>query len=170
MPKKGATRALTEKKRVQPVGPVDVPYGSALLEFMKMISHRLCGLFVAFVVLGGCGGETEEEDDALVVDDTEAALVENAAEDDDGAPADDGCRDGDHEGHRRHHRHWFKILDLLDGTRDKAVTLAKLPDGTPDGLVAKLTKMDKNGDGIVTKREVKRAVWRHRHHDHDRDD
>ena len=162
MPKKGATRPLTKMKRVQPVGRTNGPYGSALLEFLNMVSHRLCAVLVAFLMVGGCGGETED-DDELVIDDTESALVENA----DDAPADDGCRDGDHDGHRRHHRHWFKILDLLDGTRDKAITLAELPDGMPDGLVKKLTRMDTNADGIVTKKEVKRALKRHRHHDGD---
>lgn len=162
MPKKGATRPLTKMKQLQPVGRVDVPYGSALLEFLNMFSHRFGALFVAVLMVGGCGGETED-DDELVIDDSESALVENA----DDAPADDGCRDGDRDHHKGHHRHWFKLLDLLDGTRDKAITLAQLPDGTPDGLVAKLTKMDTNSDGIVTKREVKRALKRHRHHDGD---
>lgn len=133
-----------------------------------MISLPRSALVVAFLVLGGCGGQAEEDED-LVIDESESALsgVESAEADDDSDRADDGCRDGDHDGHKRHRRHWFKILDLLDGTRDKAVTLAALPDGLPDRLVARLGKMDANADGIVTKKEVKRALRRHRHHDDD---
>jgi len=139
-----------------------VPYGSALLEFPEMLSHLRSTLLLAFLAAVGCGGQTEDDGD-VVIDDNESALsgVENASADDE--RADDGCRDGDREGHHRHRRHWFKILDRIDGTKDKAITIAALPPGLPDRLIAKLHRIDKNDDGIVTKKEAKR--WRkHRHH------
>jgi hypothetical protein len=148
------------------MGRDDGPYGSTLLEFPEMISLRLSGLLVAFILVAGCGGQAEEDED-LVIDDTDSALsgVETSdatdGPDDDG-PADDGCRDGDRDGHKNHHRHWFKLLDLLDGTKDKGITIAALPEGLPDRLIAKLHRIDKNDDGIVTKKEAKRWL-RHKH-------
>ena len=115
---------------------------------------------------GGCAGEIEDDEDVVISEsefaletdtDTDVADDERAADD-----ADHDCRDGDHDGHKRHRRHWFKVLDLLDGQKDKTITVASLPPGLPDRLIAKLGRIDKNDDGLVTKREAKR-FRRHRH-------
>lgn len=122
---------------------------------------------VGVLVLGGCGGKITNDSD-LVISDNESGLgATGASEADDGDRADDDCRDEDHDGHKHHRRHWFKVLDKLDGTRDKRIVIGSLPAGLPDRLIAKLQKLDRNGDGVVTRREVKG----HRHHDDgDRDD
>jgi hypothetical protein len=127
---------------------------------------------IAMLALAACGGQAEGDDD-LVIEDTESALsgVEstNDADEDDVARGDDGCRDGDRDAHHHHRRHWFKVLDRLDGTKDKAITIASLPDGLPERLLLRLARIDANSDGVVTKKEAKRALRRHRHRDLDRD-
>ena len=127
----------------------------------------------ALVVLIGCGGKTESVDGDIVVSDDSALSgpegPASSSEADDEERGDDGCKDGDHDGHKHHRHHWFKVLDRLDGQKDKAITIANLPAGMPEGLLKKLHRIDRNGDGVVTKKEAKKA-WHHKHRDHDDDD
>ncbi len=131
--------------------------------------YRAGLLLVASFALGGCAGEvTDEGDDAgdLEISSSEEALsvgdvVETSAaaspDEVDCNDDDDDDKDGKH--HRRHHhrKHKFKLLDRLDGTKDKIITIAALPAGLPPHLLAKLAKMDTNHDGLVSREEVK--VW-----------
>lgn len=136
---------------------------------MALVRVSLTGLAIAALVVGGCGGKIETNDD-LVISDSQGSLSgpETAGDEDDGDTADRDCRDGDHEGHKHHRKHWFKVLDRLDGAKDGAITIASLPSGLPDRLIAKLHRIDKNGDGVVTRKEVKHA--RKHRGDRDRDD
>jgi len=135
---------------------------------------------VCAVVLASCGGKVESQDDP-VINDTQGGLAapdpsgggggDSNAGDDDDSKADEGCKDGDRDGHKHHHKHWFRHLDKLDGTQDKQITIANLPDGLPDGLIKRLHQLDANNDGVVTKKEARHQwkAWAHRHHDHDDD-
>jgi hypothetical protein len=126
---------------------------------------------VAAVLLAGCGGQVAEDGELDVADgetssaisspDPGAAAAGDTGDGDDAdEPTDKDCNDRDHEKHHKHHHHKFKVLDRLDGTKDRVITIASLPAGLPDRLIAKLHKLDANGDGLVTRAEVK--AHRHR--------
>lgn len=136
----------------------------------------------ALVTLGlaGCAGQVADDDAAdLEISDTtstSAALSSPEQQGDDdgdttgyegdgerGEVGDKDCSDRDHDGHKRHHRHKFKMLDRIDGDKDGNITLAALPAGLPERLLAKLARLDADHDGIVTKAEVK-AFRKHRKH------
>ncbi|MDB4938931.1 MAG: hypothetical protein JWP87_5903, partial [Labilithrix sp.] len=74
------------------------------------------------------------------------------------------CKDHDNDGHHKHHHHKFKVLDRMDGAKDKVITIASLPPGLPDRLIAKLHEIDTDGDGLVTRAEVKAHKHEKKHH------
>lgn len=92
---------------------------------------------------------------------------ERADKDDDRDRGDDhaDCNEDETEKHHHHRHHRFHVLDTLDGTRDRQITIASLPASLPARLIARLHEIDTNGDGIVTKDEAK--AWEHAHK-HDR--
>jgi len=75
----------------------------------------------------------------------------------------DHCNDREHDQHKHHRRHKFKVLDRVDGTKDGIITIASLPAALPDRLIARLHKIDTDGNGLVTKDEVK--AWKQAHGD-----
>ena len=128
---------------------------------------------VAAVVLAACGGHVAADGELAVSDnDTTSSAISSPdpGETGDGNDGDDAdektdedCNDRDREKHDHHHHHKFKVLDRMDGARDKVITIASLPAGLPERLFAKLHKLDTNGDGLVTRDEVK-AHKRGKHH------
>jgi hypothetical protein len=123
---------------------------------MKLVSIVAAGLLIA-----GCAGADAQPEEEELPSDVEAsagtALMSEAQ----------GEADDEDEGEARdehHHRHrlaklLFKLLDRLDGTKDKEIVLASLPAKVPAKLLEKLHAIDTNGDGIVTKAEAK-AAWK----------
>jgi hypothetical protein len=107
------------------------------------------------------GGDTSEADDGDDDGDRNGAGDDDADE-----HTDKDCKDGDSGNHHHHHHHKFKLLDRLDGAKDKVITIASLPAGLPERLIAKLHKLDKDGDGLVTRAEVK--AHKHRKHHRER--
>jgi len=160
----------------------------------SVVSISSLGLVAALLTaLAGCGGQAASEDDGTQVNDAAETKTSEAISspqpaspsgggsagdpaDDDHERADkddDHDRGDDHEqcnedevGEHHHHRHHrFHVLDLLDGTHDRQITIALLPASLPARLIARLHQIDTNGDGIVTKAEAK--AWEHAHkHDH----
>lgn len=131
------------------------------------------------VALLACGGAVDNEldDDDLDISELDAALTspdpgapgaQEDAEDDDGTD----CRDDDRGGHKHHRRHKFKVLDRLDGAKDKTITIAALPPGLPERLLAKLRRIDADANGLVTKDEAKAAWFSHKkkHDKHEKHD
>jgi hypothetical protein len=135
---------------------------------------------VAAVMLTGCGGAIDESELAVNDDDATSSAISSPDPgagandgddaDDEADETDDDCKDGDRrdgDGHHKHHHHKFKVLDRLDGVKDKIITIASLPPGLPDRLLHKLQKLDTNSDGLVTRAEVK-AHKKNKKHQKDR--
>ncbi len=122
-------------------------------------------LGVTALVLGGCAGEIDDDDD---VGDDDLEVVE-AVESELSLDATMGPNGRDCVGGhaRRHKKHKWKLLDRLDGTKDRVITLATLPQPLPAKLLARLAEIDTNDDGLVTRDEVKAGLPRrcegHRH-------
>src|SRR5689334_13486913 len=108
--------------------------------------------------LGGCAADVDDDDDGMVVDEAdETSSALTSPEPETSADSDADCNDSDARDHKKHRKHKFKILDRLDGTKDRSIVIASLPEGLPEKLIAKLNKIDTDHDGIVTKAEAK--VW-----------
>ena len=132
---------------------------------------------VAALVLAACGAPASDEHE-LDVDDTDATSsalgspdpgdggeIGHAGDTDDqdgDEPTDRDCTDREREKHHGHHHHKFKVLDRLDGAKDKIITIASLPPGLSERLIAKLHELDSDRDGLVTRAEVKARKHRKR--------
>jgi len=119
-------------------------------------------LAVALAVsLGGCAADVDgDDDDGIVIDETdETSAALTSPDPSSGADSDGECTDADKDAqdHKKHRKHKFKMLDRLDGAKDRSVVIASLPAGLSEKLIAKLNKIDTDQDGVVTKAEAK--VW-----------
>lgn len=123
----------------------------------------LVAFAAAAVACGGKADTNESADGDFQIDEAGSSLVSDAPDDDGASDGADGCQKGDHD-HKGHRKHRFKALDLLDGVRDRQITLAALPADLSPHLLEKLHALDANTDGVVTKDEMKAR----RDHDHER--
>lgn len=124
-------------------------------------------LGVTALVLGGCAGEVDDDDD-VADDDLEVAEAVESELGVDPTMGPDGRECAGRHG-RHHKKHKWKLLDRLDGTKDKVITVATLPPNLPPKLLARLAEIDANKDGLVTKDEVRasrppRCEDHHGHH------
>ena len=128
---------------------------------MKFPSYSLCAaLFAASALAFGCAGakDNELDDDTELPDDVETSAGTLAVDAEARDAVDDVDRDhkkGDRDGHRKHTRKLFKLLDRLDGDKDGRIVIASLPAKAPPRLIAKLHEIDADGDGAVTKEEAR---------------
>jgi hypothetical protein len=142
-------------------------------KYRPLVSVVVAALSLAAFSLAGCAGHADNEldDDDLEIaetDSTSDALTspDPTAGGDDDRGEKSACRDGDDHKRKHHLRHKFKVLDRLDGARDKQITIASLPEGLSDRLIAKLHSLDTDSDGDVTRDELKAALGARKHGGH----
>src|SRR6267142_1705515 len=108
---------------------------------MKLVSLLAGGLLI--VGCAGANAQPEEEELPTDVESSAGSALMTQAQ---GEADNEGDGDGearDDRGEHHHHRHHlakllFKLLDRLDGTKDKQIVLASLPATVPAKLIEKL--------------------------------